>query len=971
MFDLGDENFRGIVNAVSHVLIVLGDVDVVEGRTVRPSARFCGGGNVEEHLFVAFELFLRQTVVAGAFDVENVGRVFIFFVDENGVVERNAQPAFFVQGGDGFVERFPQFGELFPFRIELSRVLLRLQRERRVQLFEKFRLVQFVGMHFETEIPEPDGIQTFFDDGERRLLFGDEQDALALIETVGDDVRDRLALARSGRTVQDKTFPFGGFRHRGKLRAVRHERHEDIRRSIFVLRLVLKDVALDLQTIVEKGFDKGIFPVFVDVLADVVPHRKAGKREVCEIHLFRNVPAAHVEDLHPDHGEDLGDLQARRDVFQPAYVYLKFPHEKFEKRVIELSLLSRNGDGKPLPPLAFRYLDRNEHERRVFGFRRFVFVPFEKTEREEKHVCARFLFRSLCLFDEIAKNIRHLLFLGIDAQPLVFQLHFEKLRKHPEFGRTAEIVIARDHAAHVARLFEQSKRRSLRQRVIRRVQIGRNDVQDIFFRLEIEQRVFQRQIEKTPLPLFVFGRLAVETQLFESRNVLRRGFRIGVLFGQKLITLYALDFERERQDTRQSAALHVDHGIEIVALQLFGKMFFGNGIIDVPPRKHVLDIEHTDVVDAARNVLLQEHRVVAHAVGKAVIIQPRTATDALFAQRKNGMKPCTFKTGRGKKREFKGCAHAVFENFRDVADGHGIVVIVFRRRFFDGLLFEDRIDRRDDLAYLIFVTFLVPPPFAVDAPLFQNFLRLGKHAQTVGDLGSAKTGKKGCVAPSAAPVIERQNGHFRFLFGDHVFAVRDPKGNIRNGDLRNLRKIQRRNEVVRRDLHRTFERQYVEMFCKRQNEPVRTFDGDVDVLDRLSATVRQKQRQKQRHAVEIIRIADKLLYFEGERNALFYGVFNRFFPSHSRLSSQKTLKIDRYDYTTISLIWQAYAKNKGRSLRTTKPSPFIPASRPFYTEKRPKRLFRTHASFSAAARTRFFAAPARFSTAQQSFIAEP
>ena len=82
-------------------------------------------------------------------------------------------------------------------------------------------------------------------------------------------------------------------------------------------------------------------------------------------------------------------------------------------------------------------------------------------------------------------------------------------------------------------------------------------------------------------------------------------------------------------------------GVEIVVFQLLRKVLFRRGIVYVFARIHVLHIKHTHVVDAVRNVFLQKNGIVAHAVRKAVVVQPHAATDALFPDGKYGIQSRT------------------------------------------------------------------------------------------------------------------------------------------------------------------------------------------------------------------------------------------------------------------------------------------------------------------------------------------
>ena len=168
---------------------------------MHPAALLRRGGDFDEHILIIFQLFFGKAVVEGAFDVENVGRVFVFEIDEDAFVDGDAQPALFVQRVDRLVEHAAHFGDLFRLCGEIRILLRGGESERALQLFEQLRLVE-LAVQFETEIAQPYGVEPLFDDGERRLLFGDEQHAPAAFEAVGDDIGDGLALARARRAVQ-------------------------------------------------------------------------------------------------------------------------------------------------------------------------------------------------------------------------------------------------------------------------------------------------------------------------------------------------------------------------------------------------------------------------------------------------------------------------------------------------------------------------------------------------------------------------------------------------------------------------------------------------------------------------------------------------------------------------------------------------------------------------------------------------
>ena len=88
--------------------------------------------------------------------------------------------------------------------------------DKRKSIFDGSDYFAFVGrlagVEFETEFSYAYFGKTFFDDLERGLFFRDEQYAFSVINRVGDYISNRLALARSGGTVQNESRTLCRFR---------------------------------------------------------------------------------------------------------------------------------------------------------------------------------------------------------------------------------------------------------------------------------------------------------------------------------------------------------------------------------------------------------------------------------------------------------------------------------------------------------------------------------------------------------------------------------------------------------------------------------------------------------------------------------------------------------------------------------------------------------------------------------------
>ena len=98
--------------------------------------------------------------------------------------------------------------------------------ERFLELREDVSLAGLVRVELKAERLKPDLFETAMDDVERGLLLGDEEHLASVREVVGDQVRDRLRLACSGRTVQDERLAHRRIENRGELGGVGGERRE-------------------------------------------------------------------------------------------------------------------------------------------------------------------------------------------------------------------------------------------------------------------------------------------------------------------------------------------------------------------------------------------------------------------------------------------------------------------------------------------------------------------------------------------------------------------------------------------------------------------------------------------------------------------------------------------------------------------------------------------------------------------------
>ena len=174
-------------------------------------------------------------------------------------------------------------------------VVLRFERQRVFYRADYFALVhRFAAVQFKAEFAYPYIRQTLFNYVQSRLLFGDEQHALAPVESVGNYVCYSLALARSGRTVQNERSALVGFRNGGILRAVAGQRRKHFRGVGFVLVHPAELIVGEFVCVFKQTGNQRIAPVLVNIVPYVPPHRIARKRKLREIHVLVDKPALHI-----------------------------------------------------------------------------------------------------------------------------------------------------------------------------------------------------------------------------------------------------------------------------------------------------------------------------------------------------------------------------------------------------------------------------------------------------------------------------------------------------------------------------------------------------------------------------------------------------------------------------------------------------------------------------------------------------
>ena len=384
MFEFGEQNFRRAEDGVLDLLGKFRDVDVFEGRAVNSAAFLRRGLRAHEHIFALLQFFLAQAVIKSALDIHQFGRFSVAEIIEYALVDGGTEAALFMQRGIRARERFAQFELLFPLFRKGAFAACPGKIESFLQRAYQRALVRGLARgEFEAEVADPDLVEALFDHGERRLFFRHEEHALARVDGVCDHVGDGLALARSGRTVQDESRARRALGDRFELRTVAGQRRHDLAGGNVVLAPCARFARGQPARPREQRGDERIFLIYLDVVLDVAPHGVAGEGELSDIDVVRHLPALHLRRSRAEEGEYLAHAQLF--VFHAAQVDVEFAFQKFEQRRIDGKILVA-GEGKAASAV-FLQGDGQKDERSEFFSA--LFFPFQKAYGETERVRAR------------------------------------------------------------------------------------------------------------------------------------------------------------------------------------------------------------------------------------------------------------------------------------------------------------------------------------------------------------------------------------------------------------------------------------------------------------------------------------------------------------------------------------------------------------------------------------------------------
>ena len=316
-----------------------------------------------------------------------------------GAVGREAAGMRAVERGDGAVERAARRAQVGERRVPRLGRLGAAVVERLLELAQHLGLAGLVRMQLQAERREPDLAEAALHHLERGALLGDEEHGLAGGHAAGDQVRDRLRLARSGRPVQDEVAPAHRGHHRGELRGVRRDRARrpgGVGERVDLPRLDRRDAVVERATAREQVRDDGRLREVVEPRREVAPHQELVEREAADPDLGLDRPFRERRHGRAVGREDLREVDAvlvLRHRVRARDLDALLAAEHLEERDVRRGILVRAAQGESLLARETLELDRVEHERCAIDRSRIALavLPLQDAEREEERARAAFL----------------------------------------------------------------------------------------------------------------------------------------------------------------------------------------------------------------------------------------------------------------------------------------------------------------------------------------------------------------------------------------------------------------------------------------------------------------------------------------------------------------------------------------------------------------------------------------------------
>jgi hypothetical protein len=369
--------------------------------------------------------------------------------------------------------------------------------ERSLHLRDEVRLRRVLRVEVERERAEACLAEAVAHDAERSALLGDEEDALAAREALAEEVRDRLALAGAGRSLQDEGRALRRRHDRGDLRAVRRQRqaHGGERRLVVdrARRHERRVAQLRRDRAVEERADDRVVSERLSARAHLLDERQLLERVDAELRDRQDARARHVLHRLPHPREDGADVEAvlvlderAREAGAEADVEAVRRAQRLDERRVRHGVVCDGAHAEAFRARDALELDRDEDERRAQRFLALFGGVLEEADRDEEGARACLLERGACVAEGLGRALEELVVLEGRAQDAAADLVGDVRRRHVAHG--------------AARL--QDERRLVPQRVLEQRDgvVAFREERDAGLVAVVEELVAERQVEESLAP---------------------------------------------------------------------------------------------------------------------------------------------------------------------------------------------------------------------------------------------------------------------------------------------------------------------------------------------------------------------------------------------------------------------------------------------------------------------------------------
>ena len=257
----------------------------------------------------------------------------------------------------------------------------------------------FIGMQLQTERSKVDLLKPRLYHRQGRHLLSHKQHPLALIQSVGNHVRDGLRLTGSWRAVQDKTPSPTRLHDSLHLRRVHIQGNGEVHGFTLLVDMprihALNVYVLLVLFLYQRGYHY-VFLQFFRIRMNIVPHHELVERKQTQHRLFHNAPPIQFYDGLPEIVEYQFHVHSAlifRQFFQSVQINPEVLLQQFHQGDVQDDVLVAFSDDVVVAALADD-VHRQEQDggiTRLFAFG--IFIPLQHAQCQEKAVGTILLHR--------------------------------------------------------------------------------------------------------------------------------------------------------------------------------------------------------------------------------------------------------------------------------------------------------------------------------------------------------------------------------------------------------------------------------------------------------------------------------------------------------------------------------------------------------------------------------------------------